>query len=63
MQHRFQHIQHEFDDICGFIFRNTDLLVDFVRDICLSHAFPSDTRTNFSNDRLWTYYERLAVSL
>jgi len=52
MQHRFQHIQHEFDDICGFIFRNTYLLLDFVRYICLSHAFPSDTRTNFSNDRL-----------
>lgn len=40
LQHCLEHVQHEFDDIGRFILGDPNLLVDFIRDICLSHAFP-----------------------
>src|SRR6266545_342006 len=40
LQHGLQKIQHKFDDIGCFIFRNTNLLEDLVCNISLSHANP-----------------------
>jgi hypothetical protein len=40
LQHGLQKIQHKLDDVGRFIFRNADLLEDFVRDISLSHSTP-----------------------
>jgi hypothetical protein len=40
LQHGLQKIEHKLDDICRFVFRNADLLENFVCDISLSHATP-----------------------
>jgi hypothetical protein len=40
LQDGLQHIQHKFNNIGCFIFRNTHLLENFVRDIGLPHAIP-----------------------
>jgi hypothetical protein len=40
LKDRLQEIEHQFDDICRFIFRNADLLENFIGDISLSHAIP-----------------------
>lgn len=40
LQYSFEHIQYELDNISRFIFRDTDLLVNLVCNISLSHASP-----------------------
>lgn len=40
LQNGLQHIQYKFDNVSGFIFRNADLLKNFVGDIGFPHAIP-----------------------
>jgi hypothetical protein len=55
LQDRLQQIQDKLNDISGFIFRDADLLENFVSDIRLSHATPLRDHCNsprFSLDDL-----------
>jgi hypothetical protein len=45
LQHGLQKIQHKFDDVGRFIFRNADLFENFIRNISLSHAVPSPAQS------------------
>jgi hypothetical protein len=65
LQYRLEEIQHEFDDISRFIFRDPNLFKNFLSDIRLSHAISplrDDDHSPLSPLRLSTHCGKFVLS-